>query len=113
VYKEQAMADRGDMTQFTIIDAQADPRSFITFLDAGYTVEGMQRAKRESLSQLDLEPGHRVLDVGCGTGEDVRAVCDILRLSMNVSLTGCYRVVISQYELIIDECERGLADIIR
>ena len=82
-------------------------------LDAEHTVEEIQRAQRESLIPLDLETGHRVLDVGCGTGEDVRAVCDILRLSMNVSLTGCYRVVISQCERIIDECERGLADIIR
>ena len=48
------MADRGDMTQFTMVDAQADPHYFITFLDAGRTVEGIQRAKRESLLQLDL-----------------------------------------------------------
>ena len=72
------MADRGDMTQFTMVDAQADPHYFITFLDAGRTVEGIQRAKRESLIQLDLEPGHRVLDVGCGTGDDVRTLAHVV-----------------------------------
>jgi ubiquinone/menaquinone biosynthesis C-methylase UbiE len=72
------MADSGNVTQFNRVDAQADPRYLITFLDAGSTVEGIQRVKRESLTQLDLESGHRVLDVGCGTGEDVRNLAHIV-----------------------------------
>lgn len=66
------MADSGNVTPFNMVDAQADPRYLITCLDAGSAVEGIQRVKRESLTQLDLETGYRVLDVGCGTGEDVR-----------------------------------------
>ncbi|MDH3601526.1 MAG: methyltransferase domain-containing protein [Candidatus Tectomicrobia bacterium] len=72
------MADSGNVTQFTTVDAQADPRYLITFLDAGSTVEGIQRVKRESLTQLDLQTGHRVLDVGCGTGEDVRNLAHVV-----------------------------------
>lgn len=41
-------------------------------------MEGIQRVKRESLIQLDLELGHRVLDVGCGTGEDVRTLAHVV-----------------------------------
>ena len=65
------MAERGNATQFSTVDAQADPRYLITFLDAGSAVEEIQRVKRESLVRLDLDTGQRVLDVGCGTGEDV------------------------------------------
>jgi ubiquinone/menaquinone biosynthesis C-methylase UbiE len=72
------MADSGNVTQFNMVDAQADPRYLITFLDAGSTVEGIQRVKRESPTQLDLEIGHWVLEVGCGTGEDVRNLAHIV-----------------------------------
>ena len=68
------MATSGDVTQFTRVDALAAPRTLIDFLDLGRTVEGIQQVKGESVMQLNLAPGHRVLDVGCGTGEEVHTL---------------------------------------
>jgi SAM-dependent methyltransferase len=69
--------NKGDVTRFTTVDRQADPRFFIEFLDAGNAHEEIQRMKRIMIDQLDLHDGHSLLDVGSGTGDDVR---DLARL---------------------------------
>jgi ubiquinone/menaquinone biosynthesis C-methylase UbiE len=69
--------NKGDVTRFTTVDRQADPRFFIEFLDAGNAHEEIKRMKRIMIDQLDLLDGHSLLDVGSGTGDDVR---DLARL---------------------------------
>lgn len=49
------------------------------------TLMGAERAKRALLEQAALRPGHRILDVGCGTGT---LVVLIKRLHPDVSITG-------------------------
>jgi ubiquinone/menaquinone biosynthesis C-methylase UbiE len=66
------MESKGDVTRFTTVDREADPRFFIKFLDAGNSLADIQQVKRVMVSQLELGDGLTVLDVGCGTGDDVR-----------------------------------------
>lgn len=72
------MATRaGDITQgFAKVDQTADARFFIEFLDARKTIEGEREVKELILEMLELQPGLRVLDVGCGTGDDVREIAE-------------------------------------
>src|SRR5216683_1763574 len=46
----------------------------ITYLDNVGGSQSMQVYKRLSYDLLDLAPGHSVLDVGCGIGDDARAL---------------------------------------
>jgi ubiquinone/menaquinone biosynthesis C-methylase UbiE len=80
------MATRsGDITQgFTKVDQAADPRFFIEFLDARKTIEGEREVKELILEMLNLQPGARVLDVGCGTGDDARELAERVQSSGKV-----------------------------
>lgn len=62
---------------FTDIDHAADPASFIRVLDAVTALDFIRAYKRRTFELLDLAPGARVLDLGCGTGDDVQ---DLARL---------------------------------
>ncbi|MBV9414643.1 MAG: methyltransferase domain-containing protein [Solirubrobacterales bacterium] len=59
----------GDVTLFTAVDRTTDPGFFTHFLDQANQVA--QTAKPLILEALRLEPGRVVLDLGCGTGDDV------------------------------------------
>ena len=64
---------------FTKVDQTKDPCFFIEFLDARKTVEGEREVKDLINQLLALEPGMEVLDVGCGTGDDVREIAATVR----------------------------------
>ncbi len=59
---------------FTDVDRTNDPDYFIRFLDEASTDESFQAYKQHSFALLELQPGWHVLDIGCGTGEDARAM---------------------------------------
>ena len=59
---------------FTDVDATRDPGVFVGYLDYVRRSDRWQQWKAETLELLELAPGHRFLDVGCGTGEEVVAV---------------------------------------
>jgi SAM-dependent methyltransferase len=61
---------------FSNIDSSDDAREFVSYLDDITRLVG--EGKRLSYAMLQLQPGMRVLDVGCGTGEDVRALAEIV-----------------------------------
>ncbi len=63
-------------TGFRDVDRAAHPEAFVKYLDAVTGVEAAQAYKRRSYGLLHLRPGHHVLDVGCGTGDDVRAMAE-------------------------------------
>jgi SAM-dependent methyltransferase len=58
------------------LDETADPSAFVQYLEAVETLDTVQRVKRRSYELLGLREGDRVLDVGCGLGEDVRALAE-------------------------------------
>jgi SAM-dependent methyltransferase len=57
--------------RFDKVDAN-NPQQCIAFLDAAAAINDVQRIKQRSFDLLWLEKGQTVLDVGCGTGADVR-----------------------------------------
>jgi ubiquinone/menaquinone biosynthesis C-methylase UbiE len=59
-----------DVTHFTTVDHTADPGFFLHFLDEGNKLPGAIAWKSVILRGLHLQPGMKVLDVGCGMGAD-------------------------------------------
>jgi ubiquinone/menaquinone biosynthesis C-methylase UbiE len=65
-----------DITHFTSVDSSTDPKQFQRFLDEGNAVPGIIASKPLILQGLHLKSGQRVLDIGCGTGADAKAIAD-------------------------------------
>ena len=64
------------LLRFDAVDSH-DPQACIDFLDFAASLAGVQDARRRAREQLQLQPGHRVLEIGCGTGADA---CELARL---------------------------------
>jgi ubiquinone/menaquinone biosynthesis C-methylase UbiE len=68
----------GDVTRFSTVDEQPDPGPFVGFLDLVNALPEIQAVKKRMITRLGLGPGQRVLDVGCGTGDDVRRLAGLV-----------------------------------
>lgn len=66
------------LAQFGRIDNTANADYFIHFLDAACAEATFQAYKNRMNELLELKPGSRVLDVGCGTGDDVRIMAKLV-----------------------------------
>lgn len=62
-------------TQFVGVDRSDDPQSRVRYLDM---VAKSIDYKRDSIRALALGPVDRVLDIGCGTGDDVRLMAELV-----------------------------------
>ena len=60
------------------VDATADPETLVAYLEHYAAVPAIRAAKERSYALLDAGPGDRVLDVGCGPGQDVRALAALV-----------------------------------
>jgi ubiquinone/menaquinone biosynthesis C-methylase UbiE len=59
-----------DVTHFTTVDHTGDPGFFLRFLEEANKLPGAIEWKPAILHGLHLQPGMKVLDVGCGMGAD-------------------------------------------
>jgi len=66
------------MNGFADVDRASDPRSFVQHLDQARSTDEIRAAKREMFATLNIKAGDHVLDVGCGTGDDARALAGMV-----------------------------------
>lgn len=63
---------------FAQVDATTNPHAFVNYLDMVSANAQMQQLKRHTYALLAPQPGQMILDVGCGTGEDVRHLAELV-----------------------------------
>jgi ubiquinone/menaquinone biosynthesis C-methylase UbiE len=63
---------------FSNIDTTEHPAALVSHQDRVNTQAAIQAYKHQAYALLDLRPGDHVLDVGCGSGDDVRALARIV-----------------------------------
>jgi ubiquinone/menaquinone biosynthesis C-methylase UbiE len=93
------MAKQESMEGFSSVDRTADPGAFVRYLETASALESVQRMKRRTFEQLAVKAGSRLLDVGCGLGDDVRT------LSQMVGSTG-WVVGVDSSEAMITEARK-------
>ena len=58
------------------VDASDDPDAQVRYLDLA--TRSLERLIRELIEAMGLQPGDRVLDVGCGTGDAVLVMAELV-----------------------------------
>ncbi len=61
-------------SEFDSVDCTTDPNDFVQYLDTTRATDFFQETKRRTFALMEVRPGQNVADIGCGTGEDVRAL---------------------------------------
>jgi ubiquinone/menaquinone biosynthesis C-methylase UbiE len=70
--------DPSSISGFEDVDRAPDPAALLAYLDTASALRSVQDYKRQSFALLDPRPGSRVLDVGSGTGDDVRLLAALV-----------------------------------
>ena len=63
---------------FSEVDLAPRPAGYVQFMDDANSMAFFQTAKALTHARLALQPGEAVLDIGCGSGGDVRAMAEIV-----------------------------------
>jgi ubiquinone/menaquinone biosynthesis C-methylase UbiE len=96
--EEQAM-HRHSASDWSMVDRTAQPAAYVGYLDAVHSQDTVRAYKEQTYELLDLHPGDRVIDVGCGAGDDVLAMGRIVGPSGRV-------VGMDASETMIEESQR-------
>jgi ubiquinone/menaquinone biosynthesis C-methylase UbiE len=72
------MLRRSAATDWVELDRAADPDTFVGYLDEVARHDAVRAYKRQTFALLGLNPGDRVLDAGCGTGDDARTLASLV-----------------------------------
>jgi SAM-dependent methyltransferase len=67
-----------DITLFSCVDRTKEPDFFKRFLDEGNKLPGIIASKPIILGGLQLTGGEKVLDAGCGLGDDTFEIAQIV-----------------------------------
>jgi ubiquinone/menaquinone biosynthesis C-methylase UbiE len=89
-----------DPAGFSNVDASGEPSTYVEFLDQ--TDARLRALSRTRYPFLELSPGDRVVDVGCGLGEDARELAAIVGAKGGV-------VALDASKAMIDEARRRSA----
>src|SRR5262249_6903743 len=87
------------VTDFTSVDSSKDPQFFLRFLDAANKLPTIASSKQLILDGLRLRNGSRVLDLGCGLGDDTFQIAE--RVGASGRVTG-----VDVSTSMIDEAQR-------
>ena len=87
------MAGPEDITLFSSVDRTKEPDFFKRFLDEGNKLPGIIASKPIILAGLQLTGGEKVLDAGCGLGDDTFEIAQIVgsRVEWPRSCAACVR----------------------
>jgi ubiquinone/menaquinone biosynthesis C-methylase UbiE len=77
-------ADRFTASGFPTVDDAGDAERYVQYVDAQAATPFWQAAKKASIDALELAHGSTALDVGCGTGEEVRTMAAIAGAAVGV-----------------------------
>jgi ubiquinone/menaquinone biosynthesis C-methylase UbiE len=70
--------ERDIATGFRDVDRTGDPGYYVRFLEGVSGVERIRQIKRRSYELMQVRSGDHVLDIGCGLGDDVRALAALV-----------------------------------
>jgi ubiquinone/menaquinone biosynthesis C-methylase UbiE len=60
------------------VDRAQDPQAYVRFLDRAGARPHIQELREQSYALLEARPGLRLLDAGCGVGDDARALARLV-----------------------------------
>ena len=66
--------EKSQRREFDAVDRTTDPNDFVKYLDTTRATDFFQQIKQRTLELMELRAGECAADIGCGTGEDARAM---------------------------------------
>ena len=72
------MSTGGRAHEFSDVDRTGRAAEFVHYLDERGSLEFMQLVEQRIVDRLEVQPGGHYLDVGCGTGDDVRSLAGLV-----------------------------------